>query len=433
MKQSRFTTCIPLQNGYTIIYNALNDKFIVSNSINLSLRGNQITGSADKLTGQLSEAGVLLDDGVDEVKLLADLFERIDNNDSEYHIHINPTLNCNFRCWYCYEEHQSASRMQDGVLQAVLKLLATTVERNCELKVLYLSFFGGEPLLYYRDIALPIIHHAQDICAKRGVELQLHFTTNGYFLSGKVLESLKGIDTSFQITVDGGREFHDKTRFCINGKGSYHRIRNNIKEAAKDNNNVIFRINYTAENLKSVYDIPVDMADIDNDAKKNISVDLQRVWQDLDSDNDIENEVSHICSLFRDKGFSCHTHYMRGAPGSSCYGDKRNNVLINYNGDVFFCTARDFKREDRAGYLDADGQIVWENNALERRMAVKFSRDECRNCRIAPICGGGCRQRAMERINREGCLLDYSEENKTDIVLRRFEQFFVKTESDGDL
>lgn len=93
MKQSRFTTCIPLHNGYTIIYNALNDKFIVSNSINLNLRGNQITGSADKLTGQLSEAGVLLDDGVDEVKLLADLFERIDNNDSEYHIHINPTLN----------------------------------------------------------------------------------------------------------------------------------------------------------------------------------------------------------------------------------------------------------------------------------------------------------------------------------------------------
>mgnify|MGYP007024197075 FL=1 len=48
----------------------------------------------------------------------------------------------------------------------------------------------------------------------------------------------------------------------------------------------------------------------------------------------------------------------------------------------------------------------------------------CRVCRIAPICGGGCKQRALESINDESCTLNYSEEDIDNIIKNIFEYSF---------
>lgn len=101
---------------------------------------------------------------------------------------------------------------------------------------------------------------------------------------------------------------------------------------------------------------------------------------------------------------------------NSCYADKRNSVVINYNGDIFKCTARDFTKAAREGYIDEQGELVWENDSLERRMNIKFKNKPCLSCKILPICNGGCSQHAMENLGKDYCMYDGDEAEKDKVV-----------------
>lgn len=78
-----------------------------------------------------------------------------------------------------------------------------------------------------------------------------------------------------------------------------------------------------------------------------------------------------------------------------CYADSPRHAVINYNGDVFKCTARDFATESREGRLNNEGRIEW-NEKFFQRMAIKYSNEACRNCVILPICNGSCTQNKIE-------------------------------------
>ena len=161
----------------------------------------------------LVERGFLLEDHVDESREVIAEWEREDANRSVYNIIINPTMDCNMRCWYCYEKHEKGSVMSDEMVETVLRFIEKKVQ-SPELKQLNLSFFGGEPLLYYTRKVLPLLKKISSLCNERQVKLQLSFTTNGYLLTQKLLESLKELEAvvsvSFQITIDGNEELHNK-------------------------------------------------------------------------------------------------------------------------------------------------------------------------------------------------------------------------------
>lgn len=110
---------------------------------------------------------------------------------------------------------------------------------------------------------------------------------------------------------------------------------------------------------------------------------------------------------------------------NSCYGDKRNYLLVNYDGGVYLCTARDFDDAHRAGTLQGDGTVEWRDNAHECRLAAKFSKPVCHTCRIAPICGGGCCTQALEHPEPDKCIYGYTEEQKDAMVANRFEQLYM--------
>ncbi|WP_209300296.1 hypothetical protein, partial [Flavobacterium psychrophilum] len=60
----------------------------------------------------LVEKGFLVDTEIDEIQNVKDLVRKIDSeNEVSYKLIINPTMNCNFKCWYCYETHIKASKM----------------------------------------------------------------------------------------------------------------------------------------------------------------------------------------------------------------------------------------------------------------------------------------------------------------------------------
>lgn len=431
VKISKFSSVIPLSENYTLLYSALSDKFVaVRREWGEAISRKELTAIPDKVFSDLMSAGVLCDSRTDEDATLADMIESADGDSSTLQITVNPTLGCNFHCWYCYENHIPGSKMSAETVESIQKYLDNYLHEHPETKYFTLSFFGGEPLLYFKDNVLPLIEGCGLICRSAGVEMQTHFTTNGFLLRPEIAGFLSAYHCSFQITLDGAREFHDRTRCGTDGKGSFDEIMANIRHATEAGCSVLVRVNYTSENIGSIPEIITLLAGFPDDCKRFLRMDLQRVWQDSDAKND-DNVISTISAdvaLARQHGITATSHYVQDYVRNSCYGDKHNYVLVNYNGDVYKCTARDFARIPALGKLTADGRIIWSDNGyLEKRRKVKFSRRACHECRIAPLCSGGCRQKAMEYYGEDKCLYDRTEEDKDRIVLNRFEFYFLET------
>lgn len=88
-------------------------------------------------------------------------------------------------------------------------------------------------------------------------------------------------------------------------------------------------------------------------------------------------------------------------------------MIVNYNGDVYKCTARDFAKTKREGKLNEDGTITYEESYYKRMNAL-YSNKTCQECIIFPICDV-CSQKRLEAISTE-CLHMYTEKDKYRLI-----------------
>lgn len=398
MKQSKYN-CILQDNTGMVIYNAATDQ-LVALTPQLANIFNEGKAAPEKIKAQhaelydhLLQKGIFVCDDADETEAYIRKREEYERSSGEYTITINPTLACNMSCWYCYESHKNMPAMSADVKQSVLLLIDKLLADN-KLKKLNLSFFGGEPLLYFDKVVVDIINHAKMQCKAFDAKLSIHFTTNAYLLTDNVLKHLEGLDVSFQITIDGGKQVHDSVRKTKGGEPTYARIVEHIHQTLSRGFSVGVRFNYTAKSIPSFIDVVKDFSHLPQEQKHLVNFTFQRVWQDNEGDaSQVEQQVEHIERAFEQAGLFVNNAKSYIVP--YCYADGVNTAVVNYNGDLFKCTARDFAPKSKEGTLAADGTLRW-NERLRKRMSIRHGSDTCLQCRIYPICHGGCSQMKLE-------------------------------------
>lgn len=398
MKQSKYN-CILQDNTGMVIYNAATDQ-LVALTPQLANIFNEGKAAPEKIKAQhaelydhLLQKGIFVCDDADETETYIRKREEYERSSGEYTITINPTLACNMSCWYCYESHKNMPAMSADVKQSVLLLIDKLLADN-KLKKLNLSFFGGEPLLYFDKVVVDIINHAKMQCKAFDAKLSIHFTTNAYLLTDNVLKHLEGLDVSFQITIDGGKQVHDSVRKTKGGEPTYARIVEHIHQTLSRGFSVGVRFNYTAKSIPSFIDVVKDFSHLQQEQKQLVNFTFQRVWQDNEGDaSQVEQQVEHIERAFEQAGLFVNNAKSYIVP--YCYADDVNTAVVNYNGDLFKCTARDFATKSKEGTLAADGTLRW-NERLRKRMSIRHGSDTCLQCRIYPICHGGCSQMKLE-------------------------------------
>lgn len=398
MKQSKYN-CILQDNTGMVIYNAATDQLValtpqLANIFNESKAApEKIKAQHAELYDHLLQKGIFVCDDADETEAYIRKREEYERSSGEYTITINPTLACNMSCWYCYESHKNMPAMSADVKQSVLLLIDKLLADN-KLKKLNLSFFGGEPLLYFDKVVVDIINHAKMQCKAFDAKLSIHFTTNAYLLTDNVLKQLEGLDVSFQITIDGGKQVHDSVRKTKGGEPTYARIVEHIHQTLSHGFPVGVRFNYTAKSIPSFVDVVKDFSHLPQEQKQLVNFTFQRVWQDNEGDaRQVEQQVEHIERAFEQAGLFVNNAKSYIVP--YCYADGVNTAVVNYNGDLFKCTARDFAPKSKEGTLAADGTLRW-NERLRKRMSIRHGSDTCLQCRIYPICHGGCSQMKLE-------------------------------------
>lgn len=425
MKWSRYNTSFP--NGdQTIYYNCASDTVMaVLPQIKELLDRNADTPDAladihPPLYRFMVEKGFLIDAGIDELQALLERWTKKETDRSSFTLTVNPTLDCNLRCWYCYEAHKAGMDMSSETVEAVKRLIDRKMAES-ELERLNIGFFGGEPLMRFNDMVHPILFHAQQMCDQYGKKLGVRFTTNGVLLTEKVLSRLvpfnKDYPVFLQITLDGNRELHDQVRVGVGRGKTFDLIVRHIRAALQAGMELNVRFNYTAANVDSFGDVLSEFENLSVAEKDRLTVDYQPVWQDgtrpeADAKAERQAERYSACGL--------HTAENKTISPTHCYADFENSIVINYTGDLYKCTAREFHPQLREGVLSPDGQLLW-NNRYRKRMAIKHGTPLCHACRIFPLCHGGCSQTKLERAVSDVCYYQYSEADKDALLRRRGE------------
>lgn len=414
MKQSIYNNRIGLSEHTDVIYNSLSEEFII---VTKNLNLNEPIRS-EKLWNELVSKKILVKDSIDERGIVSGTYNKAVNNNSGFKLIINPTLNCNFRCWYCYESHLADTKMDTHTISSIKNAIK-------ELMSIYpkfeLSFFGGEPFLEFNSIVLPLIEFVDHVSQELGTDYIITFTTNGFLITEEIVNRLKPYKIGLsQITLDGGPEYHNVTR--KNKKANtFAMIVSNIKRLIRANMPVVLRINATKENIRSAFEIPLYFNDLKDNEKMLLQILVQQVWQD--AKNDILDSILELYEEFIKIGIAP-WHRRFNYITDICYGDSAHSCVINYDGKIFKCTALDFDKKYVESEITADGKLNFKDSFF-RKLELKKKNPNCINCRIRPICNGGCYKTVLQAKDEDYCLYKTDEEKDTLIRNLVKEQLFL--------
>lgn len=351
----------------------------------------------------LLQNGFIINDQIDEyARMLYRRNECVFYNNNTYRLILLPTIDCNFRCWYCYEQHIQSS-MTFSTVEKVKKFVNYIIQ-TYPIFNFHLDWFGGEPMMYFKEVVEPISNYVKTICANYNIAFRNTMTTNGYLMTHEDIMRFKDLQLdAFQITLDGYRDIHNKTRFEKRGDDSYSRIIKNINQICNHlkDASITLRINYTSKNLENLGRIADDISPENRDK---IQVSLQRVWQtkNIGDEKTIQAILQKEIACFEERNIKVHHNKIIYGSGMRCYADAHQQIVVNYDGSLYKCTARDFSKSTASvGSLGENGIPIWNNNYYKYLQKPIFENDKCKNCIFLPICLGSCSQKYVENGDRE--------------------------------
>ena len=141
----------------------------------------------------------------------------------------NLTDACNLACRYCFVEQHPHYMSLDTAKKAV-EWEAQNLNKKKQAGLLRkqranLVFFGGEPMLCYDTIIVPLVEWIEENYPDI---FSLSMTTNGTLLNEERIEWLHQHDIGLLLSIDGAPETQNYNRPCQNGCNSYDLIAPNL-------------------------------------------------------------------------------------------------------------------------------------------------------------------------------------------------------------
>ena len=108
----------------------------------------------------------------------------------------------------------------------VVDSIKSFLTKRCkELDFVNIDWFGGEPLVA-KDVVMDISQFMMSmIYTSPNLKYISSMTTNGYMLDRETASSLSDVGVRiYQVSLDGPREVHDRSRLRADGKGTFDKI-----------------------------------------------------------------------------------------------------------------------------------------------------------------------------------------------------------------
>lgn len=324
------------------------------------------------------------------------------------------THRCNLACRYCFV-HQNPSDMP---LQVAIDSIDFLANNNPNLKEHRIFFFGGEPLLRFHDLMVPVMEYA----IRKYPDRKFHFsmTTNSVLMTDEVIEAIKKYNIGVLTSIDGGPETQDYNRPFHNGKGSSEIVEKHVKAYLAAGRSSTFRstvIPATCHHLfdnylyasslgyKSMFFITDAYQDgWDDKAKTTLYQQMKKIADHYidyyKTNNKTLLHINNIERYFRTVYYDLQNRAKGIMPTnyiteSKCGYGQNANVAIGTNGDLYGCQELVTNEGKRNEFWIGN---IYTGIEEERRQALldlfwskeKSGDMKCEECPARSICNGGC-------------------------------------------
>ncbi|TKI79835.1 radical SAM/SPASM domain-containing protein [Bacillus mycoides] len=360
------------------------------------------------IEGFLLKHGFVVPYHKDEVHLVMKDYNNRRKDSSKLSLLITPTLKCNMKCFYCYQDRENKSNLNvKDDIDAIVNFAKNKLETSGKLHV---SWFGGEPL-YDKNFVYNASTALMELANLRNAEYSASMVSNGYLLDDLTITELKKYKVkSIQITLDGSQVQHDKVRRHLNPisnkrEGSFSTIIKNVKKAATFFN-ISLRVNVSQINMNSIYNLINELA-LEGLANKEINLYFHPVFNyhitkpnsDYSPAENVHLTIQNFSKLesewllyAKEKGFNINDPFK--PEDSGCIAVQKNGYVIQSNGEVKKCSndigksGTAFTSISSLDTVDTCNLDMWDNYQPD---AI----NECKKCVFLPVCHSNCPHRNM--------------------------------------
>jgi len=392
------------KHGY-LLYNSLSNLFAqIDGETALSL--NEIMeGKADAFKYftseeivQLQKNKILTDDDYDEylnIKLQKHL-KRFDK--SQMNLTIAPTLDCNFNCDYCFEESRPKVYMSDKIEDDIIKF----IKRHEQIKTLYITWYGGEPLLNFKRI-ISLTKKIEEL----KIDYYASIITNGYLLTQEKIDKFLELKIKYiHITIDGPKEIHNSRRPHVSNKNSFDAIYGNmlklLPHIESKKMKLTVRVNVDKTNESYFHEIYQKI----REDFKNIEVTIypgivKKTYGSCSSIDDIlldnQEQASFNIEQYKIHGIESRD-FLPIKHSGECIARQIFGYLIDPRGDIYKCWTDTGKITEAIGNVNDETLINTAKLTRYLTGADVFDKEECQKCFFLPVCGGGCPHLSIKKM-----------------------------------
>jgi len=412
MQWSRYNTLFRSDLG-RFCYSSLSNTLLELDEIHYALleacqRGHELSGARNNgFFGLLREKYMLVEAEEEDGLLLARHYRRqaLAFETSTLRLTVCPTLRCNFRCSYCFQDSQQDGLFMNAKTQERLvewiKEQATSpkIPGKAGIRALAVAWYGGEPLLAFETIrSLSERFLALDLSYEKAV-----LVTNGYLLDREKIARLNDLRIGIvQITLDGPPEMHDARRVLADGGPTFSRILGNVEALMESDyaGMCSIRVNVDKRNAEGFLALREEL--LVRFRGKNVSVSPARVdvmggsTCDGGCRMDTEEWTDFGLELARRHGVlpAWGLHPLDQEP--LCVAGSSRSFVLGPEGELYKCWDDAGRPGMVVGSIHAPDTITDAVLTAQYSTGVDpYSDPECRACVVLPICGGGCPHRRL--------------------------------------
>lgn len=389
-KLSKFN-CYTEYNNSTLIFNSLKNSF--SKIKQLDFQNIPINSFSNMELKFFIKQGIIVENSCDEDELASEKLYKFANN--KYLLFtILPTLDCQFRCAYCYEEKKHEV-ISDDVLNSLFLYIKNNIKGKNEIDI---SWFGGEPLLTQSKV-FDFSKRVKELCKENKLKFSSGMTTNAYVLNLNTFKKCLDCGINhFQITIDGTKDIHDSLRFLKNHGGTFDQIISNltsIRDYYVDKRNVKFsisiRINFVKESLEKFEEI-IDFYDNLFGKDKRFYLFLKTVGDyGGDEVKKIDDKIVQATDFpyipLENKKIGITKYISINNTLNLCYAAHNNSLVVMPNGSIKKCTVSFDDKVNCVGKLNNKGEIIFNSDISKWDFSTfKLKIQRCRDCPLYANC-----------------------------------------------
>lgn len=411
MKISNYTFLFKFDNR-CYIYNSLSNALIETDSEGYSILSeleksgknfDETIVFGKEFSELLKQKHIITDNDTDDFLIYKSYITKMRNQREGMHLTLAPTMECRFKCHYCFEKQKKEGKMSAEVIDSIIKYIL----KNKYLQNINVTWFGGEPLMAIEQIE----EFYDKFIAQWGEKgYSSDIITTGYHINENVINILKKVKiSSMQITLDGLKETHNKIKHLDECPDVFNKILDNINlicELAPEIS-IVIRVNLTTENSHEYVELYKLLYERFGKKRKNISVAPAFVLN------------RGGCRKEQDKIFFTHatrSKYVLNLPSHNldspflhypkpffieCAIRNENAISFDPDGYAYKCWEMIGNEKYAVWKLDNNGSPANINTiTLNRQLygADPLYDPKCSKCKYQPLCSGGC---PIQKIENE--------------------------------